>query len=306
MNLKCALGFHNWSGCKCSQCEKTRDEAHSWVGCKCSKCGKTQDKGHDWSKDCDRCKWCGKTRDEGHDWSKDCARCARCSKTKTVVHPWSGCKCAKCAKTRDECHTWQGCKCVICGETRDEGHSWVQDCEKCSSCGKIRIKAHDWNTDSGKCSKCGLPVVEVLEVLEKRLFLGTVTLIQGDANAELTITEITNLTIAVVRMARTATIKLMAPWIVAIDRGGGRTPSIGVIKVIPKSYSKPVPAILTGLGGSPGDTFLPSGCTATFLEEYEGPVSNFGNPDSFILVVAFPATLACSEIDKILLVNPER
>lgn len=68
-NLKCKLGMHDWSGCYCTKCGKTRDERHDWKGCKCLACGKTRDEGHDW-KGC-RCLACRKTRDEGHDWDAD-------------------------------------------------------------------------------------------------------------------------------------------------------------------------------------------------------------------------------------------
>jgi hypothetical protein len=35
---------------------------HQWLGCKCTVCGKTRDEGHDWSKDCEICSICGKIR----------------------------------------------------------------------------------------------------------------------------------------------------------------------------------------------------------------------------------------------------
>jgi hypothetical protein len=45
MSIKCILGFHEWNGCKCTKCNKTRDEGHELIstpsGCKCSQCGKT-------------------------------------------------------------------------------------------------------------------------------------------------------------------------------------------------------------------------------------------------------------------------
>jgi len=91
MKLKCALGLHNWLGCKCSQCGKTRDHGHNWQACKCSQCYKTRDQGHDWSKDCERCANCYKSRTGSHDWSKDCEKCTRCG-TKAIwgAHDWKG------------------------------------------------------------------------------------------------------------------------------------------------------------------------------------------------------------------------
>ncbi len=50
MAFKCKIGLHSWNGCKCSDCEKTRDEQH------------------DWSNDCEKCSKCGKTRDGNQEW----------------------------------------------------------------------------------------------------------------------------------------------------------------------------------------------------------------------------------------------
>jgi hypothetical protein len=45
MNLKCLVGMHAWSGCKCPKCGKTREGAHEWTlkhGYECAKCGKAK------------------------------------------------------------------------------------------------------------------------------------------------------------------------------------------------------------------------------------------------------------------------
>jgi len=62
------FGFHQWSGCVCTSC--------------------------------------GKTRDQEHDWSKECEKCAKCGKRRINGHTWNGCKCEKCGEKRDENHTW--------------------------------------------------------------------------------------------------------------------------------------------------------------------------------------------------------
>ena len=48
MSIKCKLGFHNWDGCKCTDCEKIRNEQHDCLkDCeKCSKCGLIIEKQH--------------------------------------------------------------------------------------------------------------------------------------------------------------------------------------------------------------------------------------------------------------------
>ena len=56
---------HQYSGCKCTVCNKTRDEEHSWNGCKCTVCNRTRDE-HDWN-GC-TCRNCGEIRDIGHKW----------------------------------------------------------------------------------------------------------------------------------------------------------------------------------------------------------------------------------------------
>ncbi len=118
MAFKCIFGFHNWDGCKCSDCNKTRDEEH------------------DRSKDCERCSKCGKIRYQQHDFSKDCEICS------------------KCGKTRENQHNWNGCICSVCKKTRDEQHDWSSDCNNCSKCDIIRENQHDWSKDCDKCSKC--------------------------------------------------------------------------------------------------------------------------------------------------------
>jgi len=39
MRLLCLLGYHSWSGCKCTRCGTTREAEHAWVDGKCTKCG---------------------------------------------------------------------------------------------------------------------------------------------------------------------------------------------------------------------------------------------------------------------------
>jgi hypothetical protein len=62
MNLKCLLGFHEWTGCKCSKCVADRDKDHNWAS--------------------------------------DCEECAECGKTRVDQHTWDGCKCTSCGKIR--------------------------------------------------------------------------------------------------------------------------------------------------------------------------------------------------------------
>lgn len=61
MSLRCKIGLHSWDGCKCTECNKVRDEQH------------------DWSQNCEKCSKCGKTRENNHDWSKDCEKCSKCA-----------------------------------------------------------------------------------------------------------------------------------------------------------------------------------------------------------------------------------
>lgn len=45
MNLKCMVGMHEWGGCKCIKCKKTRDQGHDWTEDwrKCGQCGAPSD-----------------------------------------------------------------------------------------------------------------------------------------------------------------------------------------------------------------------------------------------------------------------
>ena len=52
MAISCMLGFHDWNGCKCYRCGKTRNE------------------GHDWNNDCEKCSKCHATRKNAHKWVK--------------------------------------------------------------------------------------------------------------------------------------------------------------------------------------------------------------------------------------------
>ena len=60
---------------------------HDWDGCKCSKCGKTRDEQHDWSDDCEKCSKCGKIRSEQHAWIKNkCSKCGKTQNTCTIIY----------------------------------------------------------------------------------------------------------------------------------------------------------------------------------------------------------------------------
>ena len=139
MPIRCSVGMHKWSGCKCPTCGRTREE------------------GHDWSKDCQRCVQCGRTRKEGHVWAG--CRCVTCGKGRNVDHDWS-----------KDCET-----CAKCGNVRVGGHDWATDCEKCCNCGKTRPNSHAW--DDYTCAKCGTPQYDC-EAL-KALFMGNPGLVNS-------------------------------------------------------------------------------------------------------------------------------
>jgi len=67
MHLKCLLSLHEWNGCKCTAC--------------------------------------GKTRDDGHDWSKDCEKCAQCGLSRENVNKGLACKCLMCSRSVDKAST---------------------------------------------------------------------------------------------------------------------------------------------------------------------------------------------------------
>lgn len=199
MSLKCTVGMHAWTGCRCSSCGKTREEGHDFgSSCKCKICGKVRDEHHIWDHftSCERkkctvcgkawgqahvwdgcvCKNCNDRNEAGHDW--DGCYCNKCTKIRDAGHDWKGCRCRVCGKVRDEGHIWNGCTCKVCKSTRDEQHDWSKDCQICAVCGKSRRvehawdgcictvcgkqrnRAHQWNEDRSLCLKCGAKLDE--------------------------------------------------------------------------------------------------------------------------------------------------
>lgn len=68
MNLKCAMGLHDWGGCKCNKCGKTRDEGHEWVSIGPNPVDKQYCRSE--------CQRCHAHKDEEHAWIE--WRCKRC------------------------------------------------------------------------------------------------------------------------------------------------------------------------------------------------------------------------------------
>jgi hypothetical protein len=92
MGITCSLRFHNWNGCRCTKC--------------------------------------GKTRDEGHTWSKDCEKCSVCGRTRKEAHIYHGCKCTLCGMVRDEEHQWEGDTCRVCGSEKSTAQLWAEGLAK--------------------------------------------------------------------------------------------------------------------------------------------------------------------------------
>jgi HEAT repeat protein len=82
MSISCSIGFHNWKGCKCAIC--------------------------------------GKSRDQAHDWSKDCEKCSKCGQVRVNQHKWNGCRCLLCGVTRANNHPWHEGSCLVCGINKEE------------------------------------------------------------------------------------------------------------------------------------------------------------------------------------------
>lgn len=99
MKKECFLFFHDWDGCTCRRCGKTRDKEHQWDGCVCTRCGKTRHiehvpdercicvrcglREHDWEYSC-VCARCGVTRDKHHDWDAEGRYCRHCGAEQVV------------------------------------------------------------------------------------------------------------------------------------------------------------------------------------------------------------------------------
>lgn len=81
----CTLYGHDWDGCKCRICGKTRNEQHKRVGCKCVRCGYNLPEWHVWE-GC-KCTRCGAVRNQEHDWSNG-VFCTRCKAVQPHEHQW--------------------------------------------------------------------------------------------------------------------------------------------------------------------------------------------------------------------------
>lgn len=79
MRVKCRVGLHDWTGCRCAHC--------------------------------------GQGRDAGHDWHADCERCAVCGARRRDAHPWDGCACPACGASR-HAYDFPDCRCPRCGDSR--------------------------------------------------------------------------------------------------------------------------------------------------------------------------------------------
>ncbi len=79
---------HEWGGCTCRGCNKTRDQGHHWRHCKCERCGKVKDTGHEWN-GC-KCTVCGQTRGVQHDWGDEgCRRCGVALPLDEIARRWA-------------------------------------------------------------------------------------------------------------------------------------------------------------------------------------------------------------------------
>jgi uncharacterized protein (TIGR02145 family) len=98
MGLKCKLGVHNWDGCQCIICGKTRNEHHDLSkDCEtCAKCGQTVENNHNWTKDCERCSKCGKIREDFHSWKQNCEKCSKCGQKRYDKHQMENGLCNLC------------------------------------------------------------------------------------------------------------------------------------------------------------------------------------------------------------------
>jgi hypothetical protein len=72
--VKCMLGMHAWTGCKCRLCGALRDTEHVWRGCRCAVCAVTRNVEHDCRGTC-TCSVCGAT---SHAWDETAGVCSRC------------------------------------------------------------------------------------------------------------------------------------------------------------------------------------------------------------------------------------
>jgi len=125
MSFKCKIGIHSWDSCKCTKCNKTRNQQHDFSqDCEqCSQCGYIIKNQHNWNY-C-KCTKCNKTRNQQHDFSKDCEQCSHCGNIFKNQHNWNYCKCSTCGKIIEDPDDWT----IVCGD--------------CTKCNDSFIKAYE-------------------------------------------------------------------------------------------------------------------------------------------------------------------
>jgi len=93
MSFKCKIGLHSWNGCKCSECEKTRDEQH------------------DWSKDCEKCSKCGRIRENQHKSNGN--KCYTCGQERVYSYDYVLNEVKKSMDVQDEIKSAEICVAII-------------------------------------------------------------------------------------------------------------------------------------------------------------------------------------------------
>lgn len=82
-------------------------------------------------------------------------------------------------------------------------------------------------------------------------------------------------------------LELLPGWITTkLKNNDFPYPALGVIMAVNRG-PEVGPAILTGIIVSETGTSLPPGCEALYLDDYNGPVSDFSNPKEILLAIAF-------------------
>lgn len=107
--------IHEWKGCKCAICGKTRNEGHEWDHCICKTCGKPSGQPHVW--DGCKCAVCGTERHEWEEIKREQKGGTCCWDSNS---PCTGPNCGTyCDSFTEPGYYLVTEKCNLCGETRE-------------------------------------------------------------------------------------------------------------------------------------------------------------------------------------------
>ena len=164
MNIKCKFGFHEWGGCECYRCGKTREEGHDWsirFG-KCERCGKT------WSD------VIGNEREARQILASEESKADLCSGWAEIIRAWKkdigdDLEARRCmaaaegeAKTKNYIWDW-----IRCAEIWKDVFEDEREAQRCLTVAQSHVGGYDERNNWHRCAKA---FFEILSAKKEALF----------------------------------------------------------------------------------------------------------------------------------------